>query len=244
MKIFISWAGVILFLFILGSCSLFSKYPQKRFIGTSTELGVICDEGDMLFRNKILYVKAIPVFSQPVRINIKIQKFTRTSYRAYVNTAKDLGVTPVSFQDTVGSLAHFVYVSLLDNVAVINALKEPENKSILAYIRENPQSQFLGGLSMYVNSDFLEIVRKSDACYLQTSKGKKQLLYFYKDAKRVGKIDMQEHLVFSYDLSRFCWGIARRKKIELQSIIRKGERCPKLMRLNANELLKPHAVIY
>lgn len=202
--------------------------PQKNNYHTTSqvlELGVVGDKEISVYKTDF-ETASIPVYTDFIKLSIEKKNFTRNIYKKYMMSVKEKN-TPhkVNYIDSLEVKPVYLDFSINDKSLVIESLNKEENKAVLSYIKNVPQTKLITNIRVLLTKEIEKQIEEVDAFYIRTNQQKKQLIYLFKKEKPIGELDLSKTVIFGYKMSSFCWGFTEKKKIKLITLLSEGENC-------------------
>ncbi|RZS98805.1 hypothetical protein [Aquimarina brevivitae] len=225
---YIRFGYCILMMLVLSGCSILQPKdatPTYTPKGDIAVLGAIGTEDKQLLATEFT-VNALPQYLQGIRVYATAKPFNKNAYKKLLKSPEATKV-PVKYVDSIPNKPNYLQLQLIDRIAVLEALKTSANSSIANYIETQNDSRLVSAITVVFPKTVQDEILKADALFLQNNRYKQYELALVKDGNRVQQISLQEAVVFDYELSCFCWGENKRRKIVLQALVDTNDSCPK-----------------
>lgn len=214
--------GVLLFT----NCSSIwvNKTRQHTAVTQPVSLGVIG-----VHQNKVLHSDfqntAFPKFKNKIRLSVAPVDFCKMTYKAYSKALKDQ-TNAITYVDSLENKPQFIDIELLDYVTVVSELKETYNQKSLQHLYGQKKAEIVTSVSLALPTEKIKSILEADAVFLINTKDKEYELSLTKKGGEFKRISFTEHTLFSYRLSKFCWGLNNRNKVVLRDIVDEQNSCP------------------
>jgi hypothetical protein len=218
---------ILVFASILMSCN--SVKINNGFQKTTTQnllLGTIGEQKDFILEQDYNQT-AMVQYSNPVRINVSLSDFNKTTFKAFEKAKKGQAAElNITFVDSLENKPKYLNLEIADRVAVLNALNSKENKDIFQYLQNKPNAHLVSNLTVAFNESLTNAIIKADKVFLEQDGIKNYKLSLYKDNKIAQTILLNEGVVFTFKTSSFCWKQNNQYQLEIVDIVKVEDKCP------------------
>tara|TARA_R110002050_G_scaffold137538_1_gene261149 strand:- start:887 stop:1609 length:723 start_codon:yes stop_codon:yes gene_type:complete len=215
---------IILLLILLYSCKTISVDNETQ--NTTTQnimLGVIGEDKQFVLDQDYNHT-AIPEYSNPLKIQISVQHFNKSTYKALskavISQKADFTI------DSLSKKPQFLKLELADRVGVLNALNSKLNNDIKDYIFNKKEAHIITSISMALDKNRLDELLNADEVFLEATGVKSYALKTYKKGQLQTVLTFNEGVVFAYQASNFCWEENDKYQLEIVDIVETSDKCP------------------
>lgn len=218
---------VLIFASILVSCN--SVKINQGFQKTTTQnllLGTVGEEKDFILEQDYNQT-AIVKYSTPIRINVSLFDFNKTTFRAFEKASKRQSAKlNITYIDSLDSKPTYLSLEIADRVSVLNALNSKENQDIFQYLQNKPNAHLVSNLTVAFNELFTDAIMNADKVFLEQDGVKNYSLRLYKDNKEQQSILLNQGVIFAYKTSGFCWKQNDKYQLEIIDVVKGENKCP------------------
>lgn len=209
------------------SCSSKLITPTTYSTTEQLQLGEIGEDKNFVLEKNYNHT-AIPIYNKPVKVNVQLQEFKTSSYRAFKKAnAKQNDAINISYSDSLDTKPRYLKLSLADRVAVLNALNSEDNKDVKQYLHNKYDAHVISNISIAFSKQLQNSIIKADEIFIKTYGVKSYALHLYTEGVLVDTIPFTEGVVFNYKTSNLCWKEIRNSTWNLADIVEQADRCPK-----------------
>jgi hypothetical protein len=200
---------ILLFIALQSGCSSI-KYKES-ISKNLPELGVIGQHPNQLLDSKFEY-KTVASIANPVRLNIEEIKVEK---RIFFNKNDSVTKEPL---DSI-----LLSINILDKVSLIKQINE--NSELIKFLEKSDESELVTEVIVSFPSLILNKFRTSDEVYLVQNKEKTLSLELRKNNKKKEIIEFSQGKITSFKALEFCWGINKRRKVEVFDLVPNNYNC-------------------
>ena len=179
---------------------------------------------------------AIPVYDSPLKIQISVQHFNKSTYKAFskatTNQNTDLAI------DSLSNKLKFLKLELSDRVSILNMLNSKRNNDIKDYIFNKKDAHIITSISMALDKNRFDELVNADEVFLATTGVKSYALKAYKKGQLQITLSFNEGVVFAYQASNFCWQENSKHQLNIVDIVESTDKCPNNSYRNAKRAKK------
>ena len=217
------YALAILTLVSICSCSNQIINPTIYNTTEQLQLGEIGEDNNYVLEKSYSHT-AIPSYHKPVRVNVQVQDFKSSSYKAFQKAAAKQNESTV---DSTVTISQYLKLDIADRVAVLNALNGKDNEDVKRYLNNKYDTHLISSITIVFPKQIQDIIMQADEVFLKTHGIKSYALYLYKESVLVDTIPFTDGVVFNYKTSNFCWKETKYAKWDMVDVVDNFERCPK-----------------
>lgn len=222
------------------SCKTISIQKEAQHITTqSMMLGVVGNQKNFALEQDYNHV-ALPDYNQPIKVQPTVIAFSKPSFSAFKKAQQAQNNTVViNYVDSVKTnQSSFLKLEIADRVSVINALKNKVNTDVFQFLQNNNQAHILTTISIALNQDDQDIIKKADEVFLETSGVKNYVLKTYIDKALQQTIKFTDGVVFAYQMSSACWKEDNKYQLQIIDLVESNDKCPSKSYLSAKRAKK------
>ena len=170
---------------------------------------------------------AMPYYTEPIRVSVSKEPFTKTTYRAY-KKAKSAQVYGSTFQeaDTLQRVSGYIKVSIADKLALLTVLNQEENITVKDYLGLDAGGNIVTSVSMALKQQDMEKLLKAESVFLIEPQPKNYALQLLQSNKETEIIKFTQAVIFEYRTSNCCWQENRRHQLKLVDLVGPYDNCP------------------
>jgi hypothetical protein len=218
---------ILAFASILMSCN--SVKINKSYQKTTTQnllLGTVGEQKEFVLEQDYNQT-AIVQYNTPIRINVSLLDFNKTTFRAFEKASKGQSAKlNITYIDSLDSKPKFLSLEIADRVAVLNALNSKENLDVFQYLQNKPNAHLVSNLTVAFNEAVTNAIMNADKVFLEQDGLKNYRLSLYRENKIVETILLNEGVVFAFKTSGFCWKQNSKYQLEIVDIVKGENKCP------------------
>ena len=217
---------LVLMLLLLHCKSLSISKETHTKTSQSLEIGAIGEDKIFLLEEDYNST-ALPIYNNPIKINISVLNFNNSSYKAF-SKANNSRTVPlqITFVDSLSEKPKFLKLEIADRVTVLNALKDPSNKDIKEYILNKKNAHIISAISLVLDDTKMKSTTDADTVFLEQDGEKNYIINAYKNSQLVSSIHFNEGVVFAYQASNFCWQENSKHQLNIVDIVESTDKCP------------------
>ncbi len=209
------------------SCSNQIISPTIYSTVEQLQLGEIGEDKNYVLEKSYTHT-AIPSYDQPIKVNVKQQAFSNSSFKAFEKaTVHQNKKIAVNYVDSLETKPKFLKLQIADRVAVINNINNKENEDIEGYLQNKAEAHLISEVSMVFSAQQQTAILRADEVFVKTYGVKSYALHLYREGVLVDTIPFSEGISFKYGTSNFCWKEVRYSTWEIVDLVAQDERCPK-----------------
>ena len=213
-------------LFLMGCKSISIQQESYKTTNQQFQLGTVGESKDFLLERDYNHT-AIPTYSEPIKVNVHTEAFTKSSYMAFVKAKTELGNdVNISFTDSIADTPRFLKLEIADRVAILNALGDKTNADIKRYLQNKNTAQIVTTLALAFNKSELNALITADEVHLERSGIKLYALKTYKESTYMQTIHFNQGVVFAYQSSCFCWQENEKHRLNIVDLVESSDYCP------------------
>lgn len=216
---------LIMLLGIIYSCSSRLISPSIHSTTEQLQLGEIGEDKNFVLEKDYTHT-AIPLYDSPVKINVQLQGFEKSSYKAFQKTnLKQNKKVTITYVDSLKTKPKYLKLNIADRVAVLNAINSKKNKDLKAYLKNKFNSHLIHQVSILFPLNIQNKILNADEVFIKNYGIKSYAIYLYNNGEILDTVKFSDGVVFSYSASNFCWKKLKNSQWDIVDILEQDQRC-------------------
>lgn len=169
---------------------------------------------------------SVPEYDAPIKLLAVKLSFTKGTYKKYSEEQKKRSLPfSIGYIDFIPEKPSYIYLTIADKVALMDALNTETNIGARDYLRNNTRSSVTTGISIAFSAEDVLAISGADEIFLTQSSPKNYALQLYTDGKPTKAIGLSKGVVFDFDTAKCCWKEDQRHQPKIIDLT--TGKCPK-----------------
>lgn len=157
--------------------------------------------------------KTVVNLAKPVRLKIE---FIKVEQRDIFRKKDSLGLTK-------GLDSSLVSIEILDKFSMLQQINA--DKELLKYLEKSDGYKLVSEVILNFPTSTLKTILNSEEAYLVQNKQKTLSIELRNKNKLITTVEFNDGKIIDFSTSEFCWGLNKRKVIEIFDLVPNGSNC-------------------